>query len=157
VRSSLSRNFPLANKQINRWLQKSGLDSSPTYPDLSHLKRIRKDLSSGVSSILLSPSPDPLMETMLPPPELGIGHPYQVAVPKHPARTLNSVKLKANLWPTLYAPLRKGEPEPWSRGMASWAVEAMRTVIHEASKAKEKGEVRFILIHVVPDACMSKP
>jgi tRNA-specific adenosine deaminase 3 len=56
------------------------------------------------------------------PAELGLGPPVVVKVPKHPARTPTSLALKNALWPTVFAPRRKGEPDPWARAKVSFSL-----------------------------------
>lgn len=138
-----------------KWVQQSGLDD----PELGHLKRIRKALPSSSSSTSTAPLETPptppistststsstlLISTLPPPPlppNLDLGSPYQVTVPRTAALTPRSLELKNALWPTVYAPRRKGETEPWTRGQARWAWEAMRQVVTEAQKARDAGEV----------------
>lgn len=115
----------------NRWLKQSGLDK----PDLGHLKRIRKQ--DDVSALLLSTFSDPPHL----PEDLNLPAPYQLPVPISPALTLPSLTLKSALWPTVYAPRRKGESESWSRGKAKWAWDAMTYTVQMAVNAQESGEV----------------
>jgi tRNA-specific adenosine deaminase 3 len=118
-----------------RWLKSSGLDT----PNLSHLKRVRKSCSGTYSTLLLtstSPTPPEL------PPELDLAPPYQLTVPRSAALTPTSLALKNALWPTVFAPRRKGEPEDWTRGRAHWACTAMMRVVEEALVARAAGEVR---------------
>ncbi|KAH9925436.1 uncharacterized protein BXZ73DRAFT_50055 [Epithele typhae] len=121
-----------------KWLKSSGLDT----PALSHLKRIRKLPDSGRTSMLLvltsdHPSP-PTIPTDLSP---RIPDPYILAVPRTAALTPNSLKLKSTLWPTIYAPRKKFEPEPWTVGRARWACAAMRDVVLDARDAGARGEL----------------
>lgn len=118
-----------------RWLKQANLD----VPALSHLKRIRKDLQSGATTLLISILSDP--PTL--PSDTGfvLPPPYQITVPRTAALTPNSLKLKTALWPTIFTPRRKGEPENWSRGKLRWAQRAMRVVVSEALKAQNQGEV----------------
>ena len=116
---------------VLRWIKTAGLES----PDLAHLKRIRR--AEPVSSLLLSAS-------MAPPPipgDFGLPEPYQVDVPESVALTPKSLNLKSQIWPTVYAPRRKGEPEPWTRAKAAWAWEAVEVLKSEARQASETGEV----------------
>ncbi|CAL1712777.1 unnamed protein product [Somion occarium] len=118
-----------------RWLRTSGLEDS----SVSHLKRIRKNQSSNISTLLLcltSNSADPPAL----PNDMELPAPYVVRVPKLVALTQASLKLKSSLWPTNYAPKRKGEFEGWSRGKVRWAWEAMKTVLREATSIKRNGE-----------------
>lgn len=71
--------------------------------------------------------------------------PYIVDVPRSAALTQISLKLKSNFWPTIYAPRKKGELEPWSRGKVRWAWEAAKTVVREVQNARDAGEVRLTL------------
>lgn len=117
-----------------KWLRQAGLED----PSLSHLKRIRKNAES--SSLLLAPVslyPEPPSL----PTTIDLPAPYTVTVPKNAALTQISLKLKTALWPTIYAPRKKWEPEPWSKGKVRWAWEAMKTVVAEAKLAKQRGEV----------------
>ena len=65
--------------------------------------------------------------------------PYLLPVPESSALTMPSLLLKSALWPTMYTPRRKDEPEPWSRGKLKWAWDAMKIAFDAASKAKEDG------------------
>ena len=76
------------------------------------------------------------------PEDLELPPPYVLNVPRTAALTMSSFKLKSSLWPTIYAPRKKFEPEPWSRGKVRWACEATKQVVKEARAAGEKGEVR---------------
>ncbi|KAF8964191.1 hypothetical protein BDZ97DRAFT_2075331 [Flammula alnicola] len=91
-----------------QWLKQAGLDG----PELGHLKRIRKQGDS--TSLLLSTSSEPPQ----PPQDLNLPPPYLLPVPVSSALTLPSLSLKSALWPTMYTPRRKDEPEPWTRGRA---------------------------------------
>lgn len=81
-----------------------------------------------------SPAPPIPAQFSLPPP-------YTVCVPETVALSLTALRLKAAMWPTVYAPRRKGEPEPWSRGKAAWAWEAVEAMKAEARRARKDGEV----------------
>jgi hypothetical protein len=122
-----------------RWLKSSGLDT----PTLSHLKRVRKS-PTGTHSTLLLTSTSPTTAPELPP-DLDLAAPYQLAVPRSAALTPTSLALKNALWPTVFAPRRKGEPEDWSRARAQWACAAMVRVVEEARAARAAGEVRTCL------------
>ncbi|KAK7056697.1 tRNA-specific adenosine deaminase subunit tad3 [Paramarasmius palmivorus] len=120
-----------------KWLKKVGLDDS----ELGHLKRIRKQ--DNKTSLLLTTSPGcPDL-----PEELGLSDPYQAHVPISPALTLPSLTLKATFWPTYYTPRRKSESDVWARGKCSWAWEAMRTLISEATQAAATGEASRLIIY----------
>jgi tRNA-specific adenosine deaminase 3 len=73
--------------------------------------------------------------------DLDLAPPYQLAVPRSAALTPTSLALKNALWPTVFAPRRKGEPEDWSRARAQWACAAMLRVVEEARAARATGEV----------------
>ncbi|KAH9038244.1 hypothetical protein EDB85DRAFT_1934288 [Lactarius pseudohatsudake] len=114
-----------------RWHRSSGLDT----PTLAHLKRVRKSPTAAHSSILLTASPTaPMLPADLPPP-------YQLPVPRSAALTPASLALKNALWPTVFAPRRKGEPEDWTRARAHWACAAMARVVQEAHAARASGEL----------------
>lgn len=72
---------------------------------------------------------------------MGLVSPYVVNVPASAALTPESLKLKSAIWPTIYAPKRKWEPEPWSRAKLAWAWDAVQVLLAEASRANEAGEV----------------
>lgn len=119
-----------------RWLRISGLE----HESASHLKRIRKSQVANTSSLLLaltSASPEPPIL----PDEMNLPAPYVLMVPKLPALTQSSLKLKSSLWPTIYAPRRKYEIESWSRGKLRWAWEAMKIIVSEAKLVTASGEV----------------
>ncbi|KAG6376943.1 hypothetical protein JVT61DRAFT_977 [Boletus reticuloceps] len=98
-----------------RWLKQAGLDKDA----LSHLKRIRRQ--AALSTLLLDTSPDPPPL----PPESALERPYQLPVPRHPARTPTSLALKNTYWPTVLCPRRKWEPEPWTMARVRWASDAV--------------------------------
>lgn len=56
---------------------------------------------------------------------------------------MTSLALKSTLWPTVYAPCRKGDIEPWSKGKVRWAEQAVSTLLEAASKAPSAGEVKW--------------
>lgn len=115
-----------------RWLKRSGLDG----PELGHLKRIRKHKDSVTTTLLLCPSsiaePEPPSELELPPP-------YIISVPSSSALTPTSLALKSSLWPTMFTPRRKDEPERWTRGKLRWAWDAMQRTLTAASRAHFEG------------------
>jgi tRNA-specific adenosine deaminase 3 len=76
------------------------------------------------------------------PSDLAPSAPYLLAVPRSAALTPASLVLKNALWPTVFAPRRKGEPEDWSRARAQWACAAMTRVVEEARAARAEGQVR---------------
>ncbi|KAF8272827.1 hypothetical protein EI94DRAFT_1826683 [Lactarius quietus] len=67
--------------------------------------------------------------------------PYQLPVPRSAALTPASLALKNTLWPTVFAPRRKGEPEDWTRARAHWACAAMTRVVQVAHAARAAGEL----------------
>lgn len=75
------------------------------------------------------------------PADLASPEPRIIQVPRSAALTPIALQHKTTYWPTVYAPRKKHELEPWSRGRARWAWEAMSNVIREAQTAKAKGEV----------------
>ena len=130
-------------------MKRSGLESDT----LAHLKRIRK--RDRISTLLLSVSPS----TPLLPDEVDIGDPYQVLVPCNPALTQTSLVLKNTLWPTVYAPRRKWEPEKWSIGKVGWAQDAIDHILRESCQAISSDEVGrleickahgFLTVHQLP-------
>ncbi|KAI0264013.1 cytidine deaminase-like protein [Gloeopeniophorella convolvens] len=115
------------------WLKSSGLDT----PTLAHLKRVRKSPHGTHSTLLLTAAPHaPAL-----PPALDLAPPYALRVPRSAALTPASLALKNALWPTVYAPRRKGEPEEWARARARWACAAMARVVAEGRAAAATGEL----------------
>ncbi|KAJ6512192.1 cytidine deaminase-like protein [Mycena vitilis] len=114
-----------------KWLRRSELDAD----ELGHLKRVRK--SGDKSTFLLRVSPDPPSL----PEDIELSEPYLVTVPSSVALTPTSLTLKTSLWPTIYAPRRKGEVEQWPQGKARWAWEAMHVVVQEALRWRANGEL----------------
>ncbi|KAF8349305.1 cytidine deaminase-like protein [Amanita rubescens] len=113
-----------------KWIKQNGLET----PELGHLKRVKKQ--GGLTTLLLT------MGATLPPlPEFIDNQPYLVSVPSSSALTLPSLSLKSAIWPTFYAPRRKGEEDEWSRGKARWAWEAMEAAVNVAIRAKESGDL----------------
>jgi tRNA-specific adenosine deaminase 3 len=136
-------NFPASPHVLPfRWHKSSGLDT----PTLSHLKRVRKS-PTGTHSTLLLTSTSPTVPELSPilDLDLDLSPPYQLTVPRSAALTPTSLALKNALWPTVFAPRRKGEPEDWSRARAQWACAAMLRVVEEARVARAAGEVRICL------------
>ena len=104
------------------------------------MKRIRK--RNEVTTLLLGISIDP--PTL--PVDLDLPTPYLLPIPTSSALTLPSLNLKSALWPTLYNPSRKDEPEPWTRSRLRWAWDAMKRTVDAAITAQtENGEVRIDL------------
>lgn len=117
-----------------RWLKQSGFDT----PSIAHLKRIRKH-DDQMSIVLVLTREHPGTPTL--PEHILLPPPYVVTVPKTAALTMSSLRLKSSLWPTIYAPRKKFEPEPWTRGRLRWACGAMKQVAKEAREAGKEGEV----------------
>ncbi|KAG1745824.1 cytidine deaminase-like protein [Suillus paluster] len=108
------------------WLKRSGLESDI----LSHLKRIRK--KDRISTLLLSVLPSaPLL-------------PQNVPVPCNPALTQTSLLLKNTLWPTVYAPRRKWEPEKWSIAKVQWARDAISHILRESAQTTSSDELPVV-------------
>ncbi|KAJ8481148.1 hypothetical protein ONZ51_g6201 [Trametes cubensis] len=126
-----------------KWLKQSGFDT----PTMAHLKRVRK-LDGKMSMVLIFKHEHPEPPTL--PEDIDLPPPYITAVPKTAALTMTSLKLKSALWPTIYAPRKKYEPEPWSRGKVRWACEAMKEVVKAARAAGEKGELPIAAYVPVP-------
>ena len=103
-----------------------------------HLKRARKN-ESGVtvllSSLELHNSPPPI------PPEIESSKVYQLRVPTYPAITMTSMNIKKSIWPVVYAPPRKYEPEGWTAGEVKWAKAIMKQVVAYALLNASTGEV----------------
>lgn len=126
---------------VRRWIKQIGLE----HPTLVHLKRARKH-ESGVtvllSSLELHPSPPPV------PPEMVKFKVYQLKVPAYPAITIASMKIKQSIWPVLYTPPRKYEPDEWTAGEVEWASAIMEQVVAYALSHERKGEVRFYFFRI---------
>ncbi|KAJ7212201.1 cytidine deaminase-like protein [Mycena pura] len=118
-----------------KWLHRSGLDTA----ELGHLKRVRKQ--DNTTSFLLSASPEPPPLPSSPADIALPAPPYVTMVPASAALTVTSLALKNALWPTTYAPRRKGEVESWSRGKARWAWDVMCATVQEALRARDSGEL----------------
>ncbi|KAJ7505404.1 cytidine deaminase-like protein [Mycena galericulata] len=117
-----------------KWLKRSELDAA----ELGHLKRVRKQGETSTFLLSISPTPPSL------PQEISLPDPFLVTIPSSAAVTTTSLALKNVLWPTIYAPRRKGEVEDWSRGKARWAWEAMHVVVQEALRWRDKGELPVV-------------
>ncbi|KAF9046419.1 hypothetical protein BJ165DRAFT_1471541 [Panaeolus papilionaceus] len=105
-----------------KWLKQTGLEG----PELGHLKRIRKQ---GPTTSLL------LCTGIVPPPfpeNLDLPAPYMIPVPSSSALTHPSLNLKSALWPTMYTPRRRDEPEPWTRGKLRWAWDCIKKIVDHA-------------------------
>ncbi|KAG2039624.1 hypothetical protein BDR03DRAFT_951649 [Suillus americanus] len=117
-----------------KWLKQSGLESDA----LSHLKRIRK--RDSISTLLLSVSSSiPKLPT-----NVDIGDPYQISVPCNPALTQTSLVIKNTLWPTVYAPRRKWEPEKWSIAKVQWAHDAINHILRKTVQATSSDELPVV-------------
>ncbi|TFY83788.1 hypothetical protein EWM64_g213 [Hericium alpestre] len=119
-----------------KWLRQSGFDT----PTLSHLKRVRKSAKS--STLLIGPSE--ATPTLPDDPDLGLSTPYLISIPKTVALTQTSLQLKNTLWPTVFAPRRKGESEPWTRAKVLWAQHALQTIVREAQRVRDAGELPIV-------------
>lgn len=119
---------------ICRWIKQSGYDT----PSLAHLKRIRK---TGSTTTLLISTLALIPDMPLLPEGLALTDPYTTQVPRSAALTSVALQHKSTFWPTIFAPRKKYEIEPWSRGRAHWAWQAMVTVVGQAKAAKANGEV----------------
>ncbi|KAJ6557398.1 cytidine deaminase-like protein, partial [Mycena vulgaris] len=114
-----------------KWLRHSELNAD----ELGHLKRVRKQGEKSTFLLGVSPLPPSL------PQDISLPDPFLVTVPASVAVSHTSLLLKSSLWPTIYAPRRKGEVEDWSQGKARWAWEAMHAVVQEALRWRDKGEL----------------
>ena len=128
--ASVERSFAL----VCRWIKQTGLE----HPTLVHLKRARKR-ESGVTVLLSSLELHHSPPTV--PPEMENFKVYQAKVPAYPAITITSMKVKQPIWPVVYAPPRKHEPDEWTAGEVKWATTAMKQVIAYALSRQRKGEV----------------
>jgi len=127
---------------VHRWIKRTGLE----HPSLVHLKRARKhesDVTVLLSSLELYPSPPPV------PPEMENFKVCQLKVPAYPATTITSMKIKQPIWPVVYAPPRKYEPEEWTVGEVKWATAIMRRVVAYALSDERIGEVRSSHFRVI--------
>lgn len=126
---------PRRTTLVLKWIKQTpGLE----HPSLVHLKRARKS-GSGVtvllSSLDLYSSPPPV------PPEIESSKVYQLRVPAYPAITITSMQVKQQIWPVVYAPPRKHEPDEWTAGEVKWAAKIMKQITTHASSNKMKGEI----------------
>ncbi|KAI0755242.1 hypothetical protein C8Q80DRAFT_1266723 [Daedaleopsis nitida] len=117
-----------------KWMKQSGLDT----PSMAHLKRIRKH-DGKMSMVLILTREQRNAPTF--PENIELPPPYVVPVPKTAALTMPSLMLKSSLWPTIYAPRKKFEPERWTRDRVRWACEAMKQVVRKAQGASRAGEL----------------
>ncbi|KAK0201687.1 cytidine deaminase-like protein [Desarmillaria ectypa] len=122
---------PRHTTSMLKWLKQAGLDTN----DLGHLKRVQKQ--DGRTRLLLTALPT----CPSPPADFNLPEPIQLPVPTSAALTPTSLALKSSYWPTIYAPRRKGETEPWSQGKVAWARNAMSLAVATALRAQENGEL----------------
>ncbi|XP_006462692.1 hypothetical protein AGABI2DRAFT_49784, partial [Agaricus bisporus var. bisporus H97] len=118
-----------------KWLKQNNLDT----PDVAHLKRIRKVRDSTtflISHHLTFPLGPPEF-----PEDLNLPLPHLLDVPASPALTPTQLRLKTDIWPTLFTPRRKDVPEKWCRGKVAWAWQAIEKTIQIAIEAGSKGEL----------------
>ncbi|RPD77446.1 hypothetical protein L226DRAFT_544086 [Lentinus tigrinus ALCF2SS1-7] len=126
-----------------KWLKQSGFD----VPSMAHLKRIRKqDEKMSMVLILTGEHPDPPVF----PEDIQLPLPYVAPVPTSAALTMTSLKLKSSLWPTIYAPRKKFEPEPWTRGKVRWACDAMKQVVKKAQYIGKEDELSIAAYVPIP-------
>ncbi|KAG7443141.1 uncharacterized protein BT62DRAFT_972973 [Guyanagaster necrorhizus] len=123
-----------------KWLKQAGLDTD----DLGHLKRVQKQ--DGRTRLLLTALPT----CPSPPADFNLPEPVLVPVPTSSALTPTSLALKSSYWPTIYAPRRKGETEPWSQDKVAWAREAMSQAVTTALRAQANGELPVAAYVPVP-------
>ncbi|KAH9480500.1 SET domain-containing protein 7 [Psilocybe cubensis] len=121
-----------------KWIKQAGLEG----PELGHLKRIRKH--EGTTTLLLSMAPEPPQL----PKDLNLPDPYLLSVPSSSALTLPSLNLKSELWPTMYTPRRKDEPEPWTRHKLRWAWDAMKKTVDTAINAQAENDELPVAAHI---------
>ncbi|KAJ6619511.1 cytidine deaminase-like protein [Mycena sp. CBHHK59/15] len=121
-----------------KWLRQNELDEA----ELGHLKRVRKQGDKSTFLLTASPVPPSL------PPNILLPDPFLATVPSSVALTPSSLSLKSLLWPTVYAPRRKGEVEDWSQGKARWAWEAMHVAVREALRSRAEGELPIAAYHM---------
>ena len=71
--------------------------------------------------------------------------PYMVPVPRHPARTIEQVKLKGAVWPVFYEARNHREDQAdarrWTRATVQWFRDAVDVLKKEAKRARLRGEV----------------
>ena len=94
-----------------------------------------------LSSLELYPDPPPV------PPEMETFKVRQLKVPAYPAITIASMKIKQLIWPVVYAPPRKYEPDEWTAGEVKWATAVMRQVTAHALSDEREAEVRSLPFH----------
>jgi tRNA-specific adenosine deaminase 3 len=130
----------IVHSHSRRWIKHTGLGA----PELEHLKRIRRQGEKATLLLCTSSSPPEL------PLEVELPAPYLLRVPRSAALTPNSLLLKTSIWPTLFTPCRKVEPDRWSRGQVAWAREAIQTLIQGASVAVAQREVVSRSLYLYP-------
>ncbi|KAG9315928.1 hypothetical protein JVU11DRAFT_3579 [Chiua virens] len=123
-----------------RWLKQAGSRqgrsiASQTHPETRPFHTLLLDTSSAPPSLPPSPPLDP---------------PYQLPVPCHPARTPTSLSLKNTFWPTVFAPKRKWELEPWTRAKVRWASEAIHHLKHAHAEAVRSASAELPVVAHVP-------
>jgi tRNA-specific adenosine deaminase 3 len=147
------------SQNLDRWIQQP-----QTLEDdlLSHLKRVRKHPTTGSTSILLAPctsssisTDEPLTPPTIPPSVASslsstLSAAYVITVPTRSATTLSSLALKNMLWPTVYAPSRKNEPEVWTRAQLVWACDAIGEMVRIAKEAGQNGNLPIAAYAPVP-------
>ncbi|TDL23140.1 hypothetical protein BD410DRAFT_747098 [Rickenella mellea] len=133
---------PRSITDLLKWMKSAGLET----PELQHLKRIRR-VDSLTTILLATASTSTPHSSSSPAPSIPIpanfltSEPYTLEVPASAALTIPQVKAKSAMWPTIYAPKRKGEPEKWTRAKAAWAWDAVSTMIGAAEEAGKLGEL----------------
>ncbi|KAH9160662.1 cytidine deaminase-like protein [Lactarius sanguifluus] len=114
---------------------------------MAQILRPRHSRPSRTSSAYASPPPPPTPPSSSPPPRPRRYSPRTSPRPTNyqsraaQRSTPASLALKNALWPTVFAPRRKGEPEDWTRARAHWACAAMARVVQEAHAARAAGEL----------------
>lgn len=121
----------LTDDVTHRWIKQAALET----PELQHLRRVKKTSSSAL--VLLSALELPPAV----PSDFTLTEPFFVDVPAYAAMTPISLELKSRIWPTIYAPRRRGEPDSWTRAQAAWAWDAVEVLRSAAQEALAAGEV----------------
>ncbi|KAG1772311.1 cytidine deaminase-like protein [Suillus occidentalis] len=106
---------------------------------LYHISNVSGKKTS-ISTLLLSVSSSvPVL-----PANVDIGDPYRIYVPCNPALTQTSLVLKNTLWPTVYAPRRKWEPEKWSIAKVQWARDAISHILRKTARIMSSDELPVV-------------
>lgn len=83
---------------------------------------------------------DPFPLDELPP---SLSTPYIVTVPAYAGSSIAQLKLKSEMWPTLFSPRTNTLEHIWTPEEIDWARQGVHNVLVEARRNADRGDVRL--------------